>query len=168
MLEEDRTNAMAALAAPGSAEHKSGGERLPDSLLLDGRSQAEAGKEYWRGARTGYTRPTLASLRAHSQPGSQKAGTASPRSGSHPTSRPPHPLARARSATRSVSGSDSDETLVEPWTEKEVTDYLLSRTLTPTDVRRPEELVRPTKGGVGKLAEILWILRPLLYGMLLC
>jgi len=92
-----------------------------------------------------------------------------------------HPLTNGRSRSSSISeGSSSDETLVDPssinpfglsssisqqppWTQREVDDFLLSRTLKPTDVRPPEELVRTLRGNLGKLSEGLWILRPLIY-----
>ncbi|GAA5982454.1 hypothetical protein JCM11641_006121 [Rhodosporidiobolus odoratus] len=41
-------------------------------------------------------------------------------------------------------------------------EYLLSRVLTVEDVKRPEDLVAKAKG-VKRLAEVIWILRPLIY-----
>jgi peroxin-16 len=52
---------------------------------------------------------------------------------------------------------------VDSWTEKDVNDYLLSRTLTPNDVKKSEDLVRQMRNGMGHAAELIWILRPLLY-----
>lgn len=138
---------------------------------------------YWRGSRTGFTRPTLASLRANSfppPPNPNPNEPQQPRLGSN------HPLATNSTTTRSrsdssSSSSSSDETLVDPsstllspptssntqqqppWTQREVDEFLLSRTLKPTDVRPPEELVRQLRGNLGKFSEILWILRPLIY-----
>jgi hypothetical protein len=46
----------------------------------------------------------------------------------------------------------------------EVNEFLLSRLLNPEDMKRPEELVRPLDSNIAKLAEVLWILRPVIYG----
>ncbi|SGZ21106.1 BQ5605_C021g09334 [Microbotryum silenes-dioicae] len=43
-----------------------------------------------------------------------------------------------------------------------VKDYLMTRVLTVEDVKKPEDLVGKTKG-LGRLAEVIWILRPLIY-----
>ncbi|KDN35264.1 peroxisome membrane protein [Tilletiaria anomala UBC 951] len=126
----------------------------------------------WRGKRTGLTRPTLRSLR----PGAKEVVAAGLL-----CTLPPHPLAESFLA----HGSDSDETtLVDPeeeeeemwlqheqervqrgWTDAQVNSFLLSRTLAPTDVLKPPELVRPVLGNVGRMAEILWIIRPVLYAL---
>ncbi len=50
------------------------------------------------------------------------------------------------------------------WTDAQINNYLLSKTLAPTDVVKPQELVRPVQGNVGRFAEVLWILRPVIYG----
>lgn len=47
--------------------------------------------------------------------------------------------------------------------EKDVYEYLLSNTLTVQDVEEPPLLVRPLQASVGRLAEALYVLRPLLY-----
>lgn len=52
---------------------------------------------------------------------------------------------------------------MKPWSESQINDYLLSRVLNVNDVRKPEDLVRPLRNRTGKLAEILWILRPFIY-----
>ena len=52
---------------------------------------------------------------------------------------------------------------MKPWSESQINDYLLSRVLTVNDVRKPEDLVRPLRNRTGRLAEVLWILRPLIY-----
>lgn len=162
MLEEDRK------AALGSIEGADGRQVLRSSGSEGVAESVE--EEVWRGARTGMARPTLSSIRSRSQP-----GTRAPAPGGPNGLRVTHPLASSQqmsasgaSATHdgslSNSDSDSDETLVDSWTEKDVNDYLLSRTLTPNDVRQPQDLVRSLRGGMGYTAEMIWILRPLLYG----
>ncbi|GAA5902052.1 hypothetical protein JCM5296_007564 [Sporobolomyces johnsonii] len=104
---------------------------------LDGGNDAELGlldgeveeKDFWTGAKTGYVRPTLASLR---KDGDAPVGD--------PTS---HFNTGAR--TKDVGK-----------------EYLMSKTLTIEDVKRPQDLVEKAKG-VKKLAEVIWILRPLIY-----
>ncbi|KAK0540184.1 hypothetical protein OC842_000576 [Tilletia horrida] len=119
-------------------------------------------KEYWTGARTGYTLPTIASIRARSN-GVVPQNAAEALKLARQTRLPPV-SSMSISTGSSGSGSESEETLVgTPLTEKEVNDFLLSRTLTPTDIRKPPELVRPLRGRVGLTAELLWILRPLIY-----
>ncbi|GAA5987328.1 hypothetical protein JCM10908_001911 [Rhodotorula pacifica] len=97
-------------------------------------TEKEDEPEFWTGPRTGYVRPTLASLR--------KAGDA--------------PIGDATSNFNSTSAAA-------PWKTKDVgKEYLMSRVLTVEDVRRPEDLVSKAKG-IKKLAEIIYILRPLIY-----
>jgi peroxin-16 len=135
-------------------------EREVDPALLeDLPASGTASPTQWRGARTGLSRPTLASLKA--PPATPASGIAGP--------------TRARLAAGSRSGrsaasefdsdSDSDDTLVESLTEKDVNDYLLSKTLKPADVRSPTELVRPVSSREGLLAEGIWIARPFAYGV---
>ncbi|PWN50798.1 peroxisome membrane protein [Violaceomyces palustris] len=169
-------------------------------------------KAHWTGSRTGYTRPTLASLRPgldqddgnSPERDHQLATEAQQTSAERGTAQKPLPL-RTLHLNQGGSGSDSDDTLVdstrlnasgtltspvlqqvggttttattissadfppkqtkprEPWTDKQVNDYLLSRTLKVNDVRKPEDLVRTLRGSNGKVAEYLWILRPLIY-----
>lgn len=109
---------------------RSGAEGTPRSaadVLLGGEEVelVERQKEYWEGTRTGYARPTIASIR-----GAGDAVVGDP---------------------TSTGGKES------------VQQYLLTRVLTVEDVKRPEDLVARAKG-LGKVAEIIWILRPLLYG----
>ncbi|CBQ72529.1 related to Peroxisomal membrane protein PEX16 [Sporisorium reilianum SRZ2] len=52
---------------------------------------------------------------------------------------------------------------MKPWSESQINDYLVSRVLTVNDVRKPEDLVRPLRNRTAHLAEVFWILRPLLY-----
>ncbi|GAA5822323.1 hypothetical protein JCM3770_001571 [Rhodotorula araucariae] len=85
--------------------------------------------EFWTGARTGYVRPTLASLR---QGGDAGVGDATS-----------HFATAVR--TKDVGN-----------------EYLLSRVLTIEDVKRPEDLVAKARG-IKRVAEIIWILRPLIY-----
>ncbi|KAE8248786.1 hypothetical protein A4X13_0g5476 [Tilletia indica] len=129
-------------------------------------SQRAASKEYWTGTRTGYTLPTIASIRARTgggTPANAAEALKLARQSRHLA--PPPPISSMSISTGSSgSGSESEETLVgTPLTDKEVNEFLLSRTLTPTDVRKPPELVRPLRGRVGVTAELLWILRPLIY-----
>jgi len=89
----------------------------------------------WVGCRTGLERPTIASLRA-----------------------------------RSASHSELDRTgNLDPFSvedgKKEVNEYLLSRVLTVEEVRKPEELVRRLDGRLARFAELVWILRPVIYGV---
>lgn len=164
MLEEDRKAALKTLLPGDSALHDT-------SVGLSEAAQSE--EAIWRGTRTGYSRPTLSSIRSKSQ------SSAIPTVPSVPANRPKHPLASSLQLGASVSSnpglsvegsafdsesSDSDDTLVDSFTEKDVNDYLLSRTLTPNDVRQPQDLVRPLRGRMGNAAELIWILRPLLYG----
>ncbi|PWN43395.1 peroxisome membrane protein [Ceraceosorus guamensis] len=123
----------------------------------------------WRGAKTGFERPTLASLQA------SRKGDAFRNSLNGPAStRPGQSRIAASNASGAAGGSnsssgdsDSDETLVESMTEADVNEYLLSRTLKPSDVRPAEELVRLVAGREGSLAEGLWIARPLIYAVAL-
>ncbi|BGP25702.1 peroxisomal membrane protein pex16 [Rhodotorula toruloides] len=96
-----------------------------------GMVQAEVEEsEFWTGTRTGYVRPTLASLR-------RDGGDAA------------DPLAQ-------FGGGEGART-------KDVgKEYLMSRVLTVEDVKRPQDLVEKAKG-IKRLAEIIWILRPLIY-----
>lgn len=52
-----------------------------------------------------------------------------------------------------------------PKTDAALRQWLASRALAFDDLRRPELLVRRT-GGAGRVAELLWILRPVIYGAL--
>ncbi|KAG0659819.1 Peroxisomal membrane protein pex16 [Rhodotorula mucilaginosa] len=93
-------------------------------------TEREDEPEFWTGPRTGYVRPTLASLRRN--------GDATPL-------------------------GDATVTLTASYMAKDVgKEYLMSRVLTVEDVRRPEDLVSKAKG-IKKLAEIIYILRPLIY-----
>jgi peroxin-16 len=47
----------------------------------------------------------------------------------------------------------------------DVTEYLMSKVLTPEKLRKPEDTVS-VLNGLGKLGEMLYILRPLIYGKL--
>ena len=62
----------------------------------------------------------------------------------------------------SISGARGSASI--RWTDAQVNNFLLSRTLAPTDVLKPSELVRPVMGNVGRTAELIWILRPVFYG----
>lgn len=166
MLEEDRK---ATLKSVLSAESQDELSHSRGSAISE---EARHHEEVWRGTRTGYARPTLSSIRSKSQTGSiaKVDGTNGIRT--------KHPLVSSQqlsafitsnqglstASSGSNSESDSDETLVDSFTEKQVNDYLLSRTLTPNDVRQPQDLVRPLRGNMGNIAEIIWIIRPLLYG----
>lgn len=93
----------------------------------DRKVEEEVQQEYWKGARTGYARPTIASIR-----GPGEAAVGDPTAGGS-------------------KGKDA------------VKEFLLSRVLTVEDVKRPQDLVNKARG-LKKLAEVIWILRPLLYG----
>ncbi|GAA6059760.1 hypothetical protein JCM10212_001968 [Sporobolomyces blumeae] len=138
--ERDRMIRMRKAAANSPSNGRTPPQSSADVLLhrLDGReNDAELGlidaevedEEFWTGVKTGYVRPTLASLR---QDGDAAAGD--------PTS------------TFSLSGKTKDLSR----------EYLSRKVLTIEDVKRPEDLVEKAKG-VKKLAEIIWILRPLIY-----
>lgn len=45
----------------------------------------------------------------------------------------------------------------------DVTDYLLSKVLTPEKLRKPDQMVQVQKN-ISKLGELLYIIRPLVYG----
>lgn len=47
--------------------------------------------------------------------------------------------------------------------ETDIYEYLLSHTLTDQDVASPAQLVRPLQATAGRVAESIWIARPLLY-----
>jgi peroxin-16 len=47
----------------------------------------------------------------------------------------------------------------------DVTDYLLSKVLTPEKVRRPEQMVQIQSHALAKMGEVLYIARPLIYGI---
>lgn len=166
MLEEDRKATLAAALQSSNEGSSANSSTLTPNLSgisADEQMQADS----WRGSRTGLTRPTLTSIHQRAHPDSNRT----PQQSNGIRSR--HPLTSRRSAlgtaspsldtSGSGSGSDSDETLVDSWTEKDVNDYLMSRTLTPNDVKKPEDLVRKLKNGMGVTAELIWILRPLLY-----
>lgn len=100
--------------------------RSSADVLLGARGEQEVEeKDHWLGSRTGYTRPTLASIRPPVDP---LVGNTSPSSG-----------------------------------KEIVQQYLLSRVLTAEDAKRPEDLVAKMNR-LGRLAEIVWILRPVIYG----
>ncbi|KAI5481609.1 peroxisomal membrane protein pex16 [Pseudohyphozyma bogoriensis] len=99
------------------------GERIA-GLAGGARSETEEHQDYWKGSRTGYSRPTLASLRRDSQP-----------------------------AVPGYNATSSQES---------VKAFLMKRVLTVEHAKRPEDLIGRAKG-LGKAAEIIWILRPLIY-----
>lgn len=140
----------------------------------------------WTGARTKYTRPTLASLRQRTLKENANAAVsgASP-SGSRAPSR-----SRSRSGLSSHSSDDNDgyssdsstdssegtlvdpvtgsnttqTTVLEPWSDASINEFLTSKALSKHDVLRPPQLVRPLSlSKRATFAEYLYILRPLLY-----
>ncbi|CAO1626465.1 unnamed protein product [Sympodiomycopsis kandeliae] len=157
----------------------------PGALAESSVAASMPAKDTWTGSRTGFVRPTLASLRKKSESiidpitGQQ---TPSPPSTSRPQSRS-RSRSRFSNYSRSQGSSDdesdsnsSEETLVEPhaannnvtspatpWTEKTINDYLTSKALSKEEVMRPTELVRSLTIKRGRLSEYLWILRPVLY-----
>ncbi|GAA6028813.1 hypothetical protein JCM8097_007408 [Rhodosporidiobolus ruineniae] len=100
--------------------------------LVQGRAVEE--KDFWTGSRTGYVRPTLASLRKEGDPALGAGDAAGP--------------------FGAMGGGGRSKDVGK--------EYLMSRVLTVEDVKRPEDLVQKAKG-VKKLAEVIWILRPLIY-----
>jgi hypothetical protein len=163
MLEEDRKAALKSLL-PGDPALQDTSARISD--------EPHAETKIWRGARTGYTRPTLSSIRRKSQSSAIPTVPKVSANRQHPlasslqlgASTSSNPGQSMESSAFDSESSDSDDTLVDSFTEKDVNDYLLSRTLTPNDVRQPQDLVRPLRGRMGQFAELIWILRPLLYG----
>lgn len=187
MLETEREEALlarlreaSASAAVSSASSTSElrGNTATEGISSPARSSS-ARADTWTGSRTGFVRPTLASLRKDDRPIDPVTGRPIPDSpaslnlpsGSRPTSR-----SRSRSRLSSQSDTDSDssdETLVEPasgsaaatpFTQQSIDSYLTSRALTREDVLPPPTLVRSFAGSKeGTLAELLWILRPIFY-----
>lgn len=90
--------------------------------------------DHWTGARTGLERPTIASLRARA--------------------RSPNVDAMEALGNGHVPGD----------ARKEVNEYLLSKVLTVEEVRKPEDLVKRLDSRTAMLAEIVWVLRPVIYG----
>ncbi|GAA5895438.1 peroxisomal membrane protein PEX16 [Sporobolomyces salmoneus] len=144
LLEKERDRMIrmrkAANSNPSSPGHQSP-QSAADVLLrrIDGKeTDAELGlldaeveeKEFWTGAKSGFVRPTLASLRQEQD--------------APPPGDP--------SSTFNPTGTTKDLSR----------EYLSRKVLTIEDVKRPEDLVERAKG-VKQLAEIIWILRPLIY-----
>lgn len=141
----------------------------------------------WTGSRTGYTRPTLSSLRQRtvqrdngSDGVSERWSDSTLRSGSRSgisshshNSEGPEVGYSSDSSTDSsegtlidpVTGKDTAcKTTLEPWTDAAINDYLNTKALSKQDILKPPQLVRPL--GLSKratLAEYLYILRPVLY-----
>ncbi|KAK4055882.1 hypothetical protein OIO90_003139 [Microbotryomycetes sp. JL221] len=101
-----------------------------------GDREPEVHREYWTGARTGYARHTIASLRGTDdvQPGD-------------PTS------TMQNSQNSSRAAGDGKQAIKE---------FLAKRVLTVEDVKRPQDLVSKARG-IKAVAEVIWILRPLVY-----
>jgi peroxin-16 len=104
-----------------------GGVVADEEAAAGGAEEEMSHRDYWKGPRTGLTRPTIASIRGNAEP-------------------------MVGDATASSTGG-----------KESVQQYLLTRVLTVEDVRRDQDLVNKTMG-LKKLAEIIWIMRPLLYG----
>jgi peroxin-16 len=49
----------------------------------------------------------------------------------------------------------------------EITDYLLKKVLTADDIKAPKQLLHRVTTGRGQVAEIMWILRPVVYALLM-
>jgi peroxin-16 len=142
LLEKERDRMIRMRKAAASTTQQRPPQSAADVLLtrLDGKqSDAELGllegeleeKEFWTGAKTGFVRPTLASLRQD-----EDAPPGDPTANFNPG-----------------AGQGKDLSM----------EYLSRKVLTIEDVKRPEDLVERAKG-VKQLAEIIWILRPLIYG----
>lgn len=182
VLEQEKEERLLAQLREGAAADRINGA---GQVVSAGPSAA---KDTWTGSRTGFVRPTLASLRQKSEPEIDPI-TGQPVSsppGTTATSRPPS-RSRSRSRFSNYSRSDSsdaesdsdssDETLVEPhtqqsgpatpWTESTINDFLTSKALSKEDVMKPTELVRSLCNKRGRLSEYIWILRPVLYALAL-
>ncbi|SNX84546.1 related to Peroxisomal membrane protein PEX16 [Melanopsichium pennsylvanicum] len=161
------------------------------SSLLDG--SARPPKGFWKGSRTGLLRPTLASLRPgyddveedplpnptepdRRPPHLRAMRTNAGQSGSDTDDTLVDSTRLNASTTLNRTPANGDESLsqsrkdlpsptinMKPWSESQINDYLLSRVLTVNDVRKPSDLVRPLRNPTGRLAEIMWILRPFIY-----
>lgn len=79
----------------------------------------------------------------------------------YPSAASDDPLSQSSNALQ--KDLPSPPVTMKPWSESQINDYLLSRVLTVNDVRKPEELVRPLRNRSAHLAEVVWILRPLIY-----
>lgn len=108
-----------------------------DSAIIsvdDGPTSRASTPDHWTGARTGLERPTIASLRA-----------------------------KARSPnTEILNGFGNGHAPGDA--RKEVNEYLLSKVLTVEEVRKPEDLIRRLDSRTAMIAEVVWILRPVIYG----
>jgi hypothetical protein len=60
----------------------------------------------------------------------------------------------------------NDDQLVGSSGKSLVNDYLSRKALTLEEVLKPLDLVRQSKPGKDRIAEIIWILRPVIYGKL--
>lgn len=116
--------------------------------------------------------PHLRALRINAaQSGSDTDDTLVDSTRLHPSTTLAHTPANATDALSSSSSTvatlrkdpPSPPVNMKPWSESQINDYLLSRVLTVNDVRKPEDLVRPLRNRTGYLAEVFWILRPLVY-----
>lgn len=114
---------------------------------------ADTERRKYRGSRMGQTYPCLGELDGES------------------------PAAEPR-AVAPLSDDSEEETLVDleeeealaqsrSWTNAQVDTFLLSRTLAPTDVRPLSDLMRPVQGPAGAVAEVLYLVRPLVYALLI-
>lgn len=104
-----------------------------DVVLPSQANGADAQAEYWQGAKTGNTYPSLASLRVVGEPA------------------PGDPTSTFGPAGANTGAREALEA------------FLKSRVLTAEDATRPQDLVAKARGKA-KPAEIIWILRPLVYG----
>ncbi|KAK4047405.1 hypothetical protein OIV83_005452 [Microbotryomycetes sp. JL201] len=105
------------------------GEHAVDGLAD---REEDVHKEYWTGARTGFARHTIASLRG---PDDVQPGDAT---------------SLFNSGGRAGDGKQA------------IKEYLARRVLTVEDVKRPQDLVSKARG-LKAAAEVIWILRPLVY-----
>ncbi|KAH8923923.1 peroxisome membrane protein [Atractiella rhizophila] len=98
----------------------------------------------WKGTRTGRTRPTIASIRARTRA---------------PNGSTPGVDAVVAKDPFLMGGTDGGK--------KEIEEFLQGRVRGLDDIRRPKELVVPLGGAWEVVGEIIHILRPLIYVMLL-
>ena len=98
----------------------------------------------WRAPRTGFEIPTISSIReTYGSSGSSRSGLGS----------------------GSSVGSGGGDGFGLMRVESEIQAFLQKKVLSVDSVRKPFDLVRRRRG-LGVLAEVVWILRPLVYGEL--
>ena len=188
-LELERSKMMGNLAE--RIDNASASLRQGDAASSSSQMGSPPPKGFWKGSRTGLLRPTLASLRPGFEDIEDETPAPSADSDRRPPHLRAMRINAAHSGSDTddtlvdstrlnasttlthTSASEPSATLrkeppsppvkMKPWSESQINDYLLSRVLSANDVRKPEDLVRPLRNRTGRLAEVLWILRPFIY-----